>query len=240
MSVLEVRDLHVQVGDKLILKGVDLILEKGKIHALMGPNGSGKSSLALALAGHPAYRIVRGEVFLDGQDLLPRPPHERAKAGLFVAFQYPPEVEGVKLLEFMRLACGVRGQGLCEFQKHFPLALSRLRLEDFRDRELNVGFSGGEKKRAELLQLYLLRPKAALLDEPDSGVDVDALRLIAEVIGEMAAFGIAVLLISHYPRLLDLLPVERVYVLLDGRIVEEGGPALAQRIETEGFEVVRG
>jgi Fe-S cluster assembly ATP-binding protein len=240
MSVLEVRDLHVQVGDKLILKGVDLTLEKGKIHALMGPNGSGKSTLALALAGHPVYRVVRGEVFLDGQDLLPLPPHERAKAGLFVAFQYPPEVEGVKLREFLRLACGVRGQGFCEFQKHFPLALSRLRLEDFRDRELNVGFSGGEKKRAELLQLYLLRPKAALLDEPDSGVDVDALRLIAEVIGEMAASGIAVLLISHYPRLLDLLPVERVYVLLDGRIVGEGGPELAQRIEKEGFEVVRG
>jgi len=239
MSVLEVRELHVQVGDKLILKGVDLRLEKGEIHALMGPNGSGKSTLALALAGHPDYRVIQGEVFLDGQSLLSLPPHERAKAGLFVAFQYPPEVEGVKLREFLRLACGVRGHGFCEFQKHFPQALSRLRLEDFRDRELNVGFSGGEKKRAELLQLYLLRPKVALLDEPDSGVDVDALRLIADVIEEMANAGTAVLLISHYPRLLDLLPVERVYVLFDGRIMEEGGPELARRIEEGGFEVVR-
>jgi Fe-S cluster assembly ATP-binding protein len=240
MSVLEVRDLHVQVGDKLILQRVTFSLERGKIHALMGPNGSGKSSLALALAGHADYKVVRGEARLDGQDLFALPPHERARAGLLLAFQYPPEVEGVKLREFLRLACGARGLGFCEFQKHFPQALARLSLTDFRDRELNVGFSGGEKKRTELLQLHLLRPKVAILDEPDSGVDVDALRLIAGVIEEMAEWGTTILLISHYPRLLELLPVFRVHVLLGGTIVEEGGPELARRIEEEGFEGVRG
>lgn len=238
--IFTVRDLHVQVEDRLILRGVDLGLEAGQIHVLMGPNGSGKSTLALALAGHPAYRVVRGQAFLDGQDLLTLSPHERARAGLFVAFQYPPEVEGVKLREFLRLACAERGQGFCEFQKQFPKALSRLRLQDFRNRELNVGFSGGEKKRAELLHLYSLRPKVALLDEPDSGVDVDALHLIAGVIGEMAALGTAILLITHYPRLLAYLPPAAVFVLREGRVVEQGGPELAWQIEEIGFGGVGG
>lgn len=240
MPIFTVRDLHVQVENRLILRGVDLDLEPGQIHVLMGPNGSGKSTLALALAGHPAYRVVRGQALLDGRDLLSLSPHERARAGLFVAFQYPPEVEGVKLRELLRLACAERGQGFCEFQEKFPQALSRLRLEDFRDRELNVGFSGGEKKRAELLQLYLLRPKVALLDEPDSGVDVDALRLIAEVIEEMAAAGTAVLLITHYPRLLAYLPPAAVFVLGEGQVMEQGGPELAWQIEEIGFGGVRG
>lgn len=239
MNALEVHDLWVRVGDKLILRGVDLALEPGQVHALMGPNGSGKSTLALALAGHPEYQVVKGRALLEGRDLLALPPYERARAGLFVAFQYPPEVEGVKLREFLRLACGERGKGFCEFQRIFPQALARLKMEDFRDRELNVGFSGGEKKRAELLQLYMLRPKVALLDEPDSGVDVDALRLIAEVIKEMAAAGTAVLIITHYPRLLEYVPPEKVFVLLDGRIVDHDGPELAWRIGEAGFEVVR-
>jgi len=239
MTALAVRDLHVRVGDKVVLQGVDLELSSGVIHALMGPNGSGKSTLALALAGHPAYEVVRGQALLDGQDLLSLPPHERARAGLFVAFQHPPEVEGVKLREFLRLACAARGQGFCEFQKAFPRALERLHLAEFRERELHVGFSGGEKKRAELLQLYLLRPKVALLDEPDSGVDVDALRLIAEVIREMAEAGTAVLIITHYPRLLEHVPPSKVFVLLDGRIAGWGGPELAERISREGFEGVR-
>lgn len=240
MPILEVQDLHVQVGGRLILRGVDLALRPEEVAVLMGPNGSGKTSLALALAGHPEYQVVRGRAILDGQDLLSMRPHERARAGLGLAFQHPPEVEGVKLRELLRLACGERGQGFCEFQKIFPQALLRLRLTGFRDRELNVGFSGGEKKRAELLQLYVLRPKVALLDEPDSGVDVDGLRLIAEVIGEMAGRGASVLLISHYPRLLELLPVAQVFVLLDGWIAERGGPELATRISAQGFEVVRG
>lgn len=239
MAALEVRDLHVRVGDKLILRGVDFALEAGKVHALMGPNGSGKSTLALALAGHPEYQVVRGQAFLEGQDLLGLLPHERARAGLFVAFQHPPEVEGVKLREFLRLACSERGKGFCEFQKAFPQALRRLRMEEFKDRELNVGFSGGEKKRAELLALYMLRPKVALLDEPDSGVDVDALRLIAEVITEMAAFGTAILIITHYPRLLEHVPPDEVFVLLDGKISDRGGPELAWKIGEMGFEVVR-
>lgn len=239
MPILTVRNLHVRVVGKPVLQGVDLELEPGQVHALMGPNGSGKSTLALALAGHPAYEVTQGQVFLDGQDLLALPPHERARAGLFLAFQYPPEVEGVKLRELLRLACGVRGQGFCEFQKAFPQALARLKMEEFRDRELNLGFSGGEKKRAELMQLYLLRPRVALLDEPDSGVDVDSLRLIAEVIAEMAKAGTAILVITHYPRILQYVPPARVFVLWQGRIVEQGGPELAWKIGEQGFEVVR-
>ncbi len=239
MPILTVKDLHVRVAGRPVLQGVDLELEPGQVHALMGPNGSGKSTLALALAGHPTYEVVRGQVLLDGQDLLSLPPHERARAGLFLAFQYPPEVEGVKLREFLRLACSVRGKGFCEFQKAFPQALARLNMEEFRDRELNLGFSGGEKKRAELMQLYLLRPRVALLDEPDSGVDVDALRLIAEVIAEMAQAGTAVLVITHYPRIFRYVPPARVFVLWQGKIAEQGGPELAWKIGEHGFEVVR-
>lgn len=239
MSVLTVRDLHVRVAGKLVLRGVDLDLEPGQIHALMGPNGSGKTTLVLALAGHPAYEVIRGQALLDGRDLLALPPHERARAGLFLAFQNPPEVEGVRLREFLRLACSARGLGFCEFQRSFPQALARLRMEEFHNRELNLGFSGGEKKRAELMQLYLLRPRVALLDEPDSGVDVDALRLIAEVIAEMAEAGTAVLVITHYPRLFSHLSPAKVFVLWQGKIAEEGGPELAWKIEESGFEVVR-
>lgn len=240
MTVLVVEDLHVSVGGEPILRGVDLALEAGRVHALMGPNGSGKSTLALALAGQPGYEVTRGRASLDGEDLLVLSPHERARKGLFLAFQYPPEIEGVSLREFLRLACGERGQGFCEFQKSYPQAIARLKMEGFDGRELNVGFSGGEKKRAELLQLFLLRPKVALLDEPDSGVDVDALRLIADAIRDLAAGGTAVLIITHYPRILEHVPPSDVFVLDGGRIAEHGGPDLAQRIGEEGFEVVRG
>lgn len=239
MPVLIVEDLHVEVGDREILQGVNLELSAGRIQALMGPNGSGKSTLALALAGHPLYRVTRGQALLEGQDLLRLPPNERAKAGLMLAFQYPPEVEGVKLREFMRLACAARGQGFCEFHKAFPPVLTQFQMEAFKDRELNVGFSGGEKKRSELLQLHLLRPKVALLDEPDSGVDVDALRLISQRIREMADWGTSVLIITHYPRLLEYLPMSEVFVLDRGRIIDRGGPELAHLIAQEGFEPVR-
>ncbi|MCX7751144.1 MAG: Fe-S cluster assembly ATPase SufC [Candidatus Bipolaricaulota bacterium] len=240
MPVLTVEDLHVEVEGKRVLQGVDLALEPGRVHALMGPNGSGKSTLALALAGEPGYTVTRGRAALDGEDLLALPPHERARKGLFLAFQYPPEIEGVSLREFLRLACAERGQGFCEFQRNYPQALRRLRMEGFDGRELNVGFSGGEKKRSELLQLFLLRPKVALLDEPDSGVDVDALRLIADAIRDLAQGGTAVLIITHYPRILEHVPPAEVFVLDGGRIVERGGPELAHRIGEEGFEVVRG
>lgn len=240
MPVLAVEDLHVSVGGTPVLRGVTLSLAPGQVHALMGPNGSGKSTLAFTLAGGPGYAVTGGRVSLDGEDLLALAPFERARKGLFLAFQYPPEIEGVSLREFLRLACAERGQGFCEFQKSYPQAVSRLRMEAFDSRELNVGFSGGEKKRAELLQLYLLKPKVALLDEPDSGVDVDALRLIAGAIRDLAAGGAAVLIITHYPRILDHVPPSDVFVLDRGRIVERGGPELAQRIGEEGFEAVRG
>ncbi|MBC7169734.1 Fe-S cluster assembly ATPase SufC [Candidatus Bipolaricaulota bacterium] len=240
MPVLAVEDLHVSVGGTPVLRGVTLSLAPGRVHALMGPNGSGKSTLAFTLAGGPGYAVTGGRVSLDGEDLLALAPFERARKGLFLAFQYPPEIEGVSLREFLRLACAERGQGFCEFQKSYPQAVSRLRMEAFDGRELNVGFSGGEKKRAELLQLYLLKPKVALLDEPDSGVDVDALRLIAGAIRDLAAGGAAVLIITHYPRILDHVPPSDVFVLDGGRIVERGGPELAQRIGEEGFEAVRG
>lgn len=229
----------MSVGGEPILRGVDLALEPGRVHALMGPNGSGKSTLALALAGSPGYEVTRGRVLLHGEDLLVLTPTERARKGLLLGFQYPPEIEGVALREFLRLACSERGQGFCEFQRNYPQGLARLRMEAFDGRELNVGFSGGEKKRAELLQLYLLRPTVALLDEPDSGVDVDALRLIADAIRDLASGGTAVLIITHYPRILEHVPPTDVFVLDGGRIVEQGGPDLAQRIGEEGFEVVR-
>lgn len=228
------------MGGKLVLRGVDLALEPGRVHALMGPNGSGKSTLALSLAGSPGYAVTRGRAILDGEDLLPLPPNERARKGLFLGFQYPPEIEGVSLREFLRLACAERGQGFCEFHKSYPQAIGQLRMEAFDGRELNVGFSGGEKKRAELLQLYLLRPKVALLDEPDSGVDVDALKLIAGAIRDLAEGGAGVLIITHYPRILDHVPLSDVFVLDGGQIVEHGGPELANRIGEQGFEVVRG
>ncbi|HAZ27870.1 TPA: Fe-S cluster assembly ATPase SufC [Candidatus Acetothermia bacterium] len=239
MPVLVVEDLHVAVGGGPILQGVNLALEPGRVHALMGPNGSGKSTLAFSLAGRPGYEATRGRASLDGEDILALSPRDRARKGLFLALQYPPEIEGVSLREFLRLACGERGQGFCEFQKSYPQAIARLKMEGFDGRELNVGFSGGEKKRAELLQLYLLRPKVALLDEPDSGVDVDALRLIAGAIRDLAEGGAAVLIITHYPRILDHVPLSDVFVLDQGRIVEHGGPDLANRIGEEGFEVVR-
>lgn len=240
MPVLSVEGLHVSVGEKPVLRGVELSLEPGRVHALMGPNGSGKSTLALALAGGPGYEVTGGRVTLDGDDLLSLEPSERARKGLFLAFQYPPEIEGVPLREFLRLACAERGQGFCEFQKNYPQAISRLKMEGFDGRELNVGFSGGEKKRSELLQLHLLKPKVALLDEPDSGVDVDALRLIADAIRDLAAGGTAILIITHYPRILNHVPPSDVFVLDEGRVIEHGGLELARRIGDEGFEVVRG
>jgi len=240
MAMLQIEDLHVSVEGQPILRGVNLSLEAGKVHALMGPNGSGKSTLALALAGHPDYRIERGRVVLAGEDITRLAPDERAKKGLFLAFQYPPEVEGVRLREFMRLACGDHGHGFCEFRDLYPQAVQRLHMEDLAERELNVGFSGGEKKRAELLQAWLLRPKVALLDEPDSGVDVDAVKVIARTMRELASSGTAVLVITHYPRILEHVPPARVFVLEEGRITQEGGPELARAIEARGFKAVRG
>ncbi|MGY4707345.1 Fe-S cluster assembly ATPase SufC [Candidatus Bipolaricaulota sp. J31] len=239
MAILEVADLVVSVGGKRILNGVTLSLEEGKVYALMGPNGSGKSTLAFAIAGHPDYVVESGRILLAGEDITGLPAYERARRGLFLGFQYPPEVEGVKLQEFLRLAAANCQEPFCEFQKLYRDALKYLDMEDLGDRELNVGFSGGEKKRSELLQMRVLRPKVALLDEPDSGVDVDALRLIASGIEDAARSGTAVLLITHYPRILEHLPPAKVFVLDEGRIVREDGPELAWEIERAGYGAVR-
>ena len=232
-------DLVVSVEGKRILNGVSFALEEGRIHVLMGPNGSGKSTLAFAIAGHPDYVVESGRILLAGEDITALPAYERARRGLFLGFQYPPEVEGVKLREFLRLAAAHCQEPFCEFQKVFLESLVYFRMEELGNRELNVGFSGGEKKRAELLQMRVLRPRVALLDEPDSGVDVDGLRLIAAGIEEAARSGTAVLLITHYPRILEHLPPAKVFVLDGGRIVREGGPELAREIERTGYGAVR-
>ncbi|HDI11319.1 MAG TPA: Fe-S cluster assembly ATPase SufC [Candidatus Acetothermia bacterium] len=239
MRALEVVDLVVSVEGKRILEGVSFALEEGRIHVLMGPNGSGKSTLAFTIAGHPDYVVESGRILLAGEDITALPAYERARRGLFLGFQYPPEVEGVKLREFLRLAAAHCQEPFCEFQKIFQESLVYFRMEELGNRELNVGFSGGEKKRAELLQMRVLRPRVALLDEPDSGVDVDGLRLIAAGIEEAARSGTAVLLITHYPRILEHLPPAKVFVLDGGRIVREGGPELAREIERTGYGAVR-
>ena len=232
-------DLVVSVEGKRILNGVSFALEEGRIHVLMGPNGSGKSTLAFTIAGHPDYVVESGRILLAGEYITALPAYERARRGLFLGFQYPPEVEGVKLREFLRLAAAHCQEPFCEFQKIFQESLVYFRMEELGNRELNVGFSGGEKKRAELLQMRVLRPRVALLDEPDSGVDVDGLRLIAAGIEEAARSGTAVLLITHYPRILEHLPPAKVFVLDGGRIVREGGPELAREIERTGYGAVR-
>ncbi|WP_214107389.1 Fe-S cluster assembly ATPase SufC [Acrocarpospora catenulata] len=241
VSTLEIHDLHVSVGDKEILKGVDLTVSSGQTHAIMGPNGSGKSTLAYAIAGHPKYTITSGRVLLDGEDLLDMSVDERARAGLFLAMQYPVEVPGVSVSNFLRSAVtAVRGEApkLREFAKDLKNGMDALHIDPaFATRNTNEGFSGGEKKRHEILQLELLKPKIAVLDETDSGLDVDALRVVSEGINRFRASGdTGVLLITHYTRILRYVTPDFVHVFAGGRIVEEGGPELAERLEAEGYE----
>ena len=249
MSTLEIHDLHVRVSDaggpkQEILKGVDLTVAAGQTHAIMGPNGSGKSTLAYAIAGHPKYEVTGGTVTLDGEDVLAMTVDQRARAGLFLAMQYPVEVPGVSVSNFLRTAVtAMRGQPpkLRDFMKEMRGAMSGLAIDPvFAERNLNEGFSGGEKKRHEILQLELLQPKIAILDETDSGLDVDALRIVAEGINRFRAKeGPArpgILLITHYTRILRYVVPEFVHVFIDGRIVEEGGPELAEALDTEGYE----
>jgi Fe-S cluster assembly ATP-binding protein len=245
MTVLEVRDLHVCVeaegGARPILRGVDLTIRSGETHALMGPNGSGKSTLAYAVAGHPKYTVTSGSVTLDGVDLLDMTVDERARAGLFLAMQYPVEVPGVSVSNFLRTAAtSVRGEApkLRLWVKEVRAAMDGLAMDpSFAERNVNVGFSGGEKKRSEVLQLELLQPKIAILDEIDSGLDVDALKVVADGINRVAGSGqTGVMLITHYARILRYVRPDRVHVFLDGRIVEEGGAELAERLEAEGYE----
>ncbi|MEO3861237.1 MULTISPECIES: Fe-S cluster assembly ATPase SufC [Acrocarpospora] len=241
MSTLEIHDLHVSVGDKEILKGVDLVVSSGETHAIMGPNGSGKSTLAYAIAGHPKYTITSGRVLLDGEDLLDMTVDERARAGLFLAMQYPVEVPGVSVSNFLRSAVtAVRGEApkLREFAKDLKKGMDALAIDgSFATRNTNEGFSGGEKKRHEILQLELLKPKIAVLDETDSGLDVDALRVVSEGINRFRESGdTGVLLITHYTRILRYVTPDFVHVFAAGRIVEEGGPELAEKLEDEGYE----
>ena len=245
MSVLEIHDLHVSVdtesGPQEILRGVDLTVKAGETHAIMGPNGSGKSTLAYSVAGHPKYTVTSGTVTLDGVDVLAMTIDARARAGLFLAMQYPVEVPGVSVTNFLRSAkTAVDGEApkLRTWVKDMKAAMAELRMDPaFADRNVNEGFSGGEKKRHEILQLSLLKPKIAILDETDSGLDVDALRIVSEGVNAYRANGEGgVLLITHYTRILRYIAPDVVYVFVDGRIVETGGPELADVLESEGYE----
>jgi len=245
MSTLEITDLHVSVttedGAKEILRGVTLTINSGETHAIMGPNGSGKSTLAYSIAGHPKYTITSGSVTLDGEDVLAMSVDERARAGIFLAMQYPVEVPGVSMSNFLRTAkTAVDGEApkLRTWVKDMKQAMENLRMDpSFAERNVNEGFSGGEKKRHEILQMELLRPKFAVLDETDSGLDVDALRVVSEGVNRAKeATGSGVLLITHYTRILRYIRPDFVHVFVDGRIAEEGGPELAERLEAEGYD----
>jgi Fe-S cluster assembly ATP-binding protein len=245
MSVLEVRDLQVSVetddGARPILRGVDLTISSGETHALMGPNGSGKSTLAYAIAGHPRYTVTGGTITLDGDDVLGLTVDERARAGLFLAMQYPVEVPGVSVTNFLRTAAtAVRGEApkVRHWVKEVREAMDQLAMDPaFAERNVNEGFSGGEKKRSELLQLELLRPKIAVLDEIDSGLDVDALKVVSDGINRVRSSGdTGVMLITHYTRILRYVKPDHVHVFAGGRIVERGGAELAESLEAEGYE----
>ena len=238
---LEIQNLHVRTEDREILHGVNLTVKRGETHALMGPNGSGKSTLAYSLAGHPKYTITSGTVTLDGEDVLAMKVDERARAGLFLAMQYPVEVPGVSVSNFLRTAkTAIDGEApkLRTWVKDMKDAMGQLRMDPaFAERNVNEGFSGGEKKRHEILQLELLRPQIAILDETDSGLDVDALKIVSEGVNRAKAeTDLGVLLITHYTRILRYIHPDFVHVMIGGRIVQEGGPELADRLEDEGYD----
>jgi Fe-S cluster assembly ATP-binding protein len=237
--ILQIKGLEVAVEDTPILKGVDLTVPQGEVHALMGPNGSGKSTLAYALAGHPRYEITAGEVLFAGQDLAEMEADERARAGLFLAMQYPVEVPGVSVMNFLRTAVNAaRGEEVPvrEFAKLFREASKQLEFDpSFADRYLNEGFSGGEKKRHEILQMALLKPRFAILDETDSGLDIDALRIVSEGVNHLRGPGLGVLIITHYTRILRYIKPDVVHVMYEGRIAKTGGPELAEHLEEKGY-----
>jgi Fe-S cluster assembly ATP-binding protein len=244
VSTLDIRDLHVNVDETEILRGVTLTVRSGETHALMGPNGSGKSTLAYAVAGHPKYTVTGGTVTLDGADVLAMSVDERARAGLFLAMQYPVEVPGVSVSNFLRTSVtAIRGEApkLRLWVKELKETMKALEMDPvFAERNVNEGFSGGEKKRHEILQMELLKPRIAILDETDSGLDVDALRVVSEGVNRVAAGGATgTLLITHYTRILRYITPGFVHVMFDGRIVEEGGPELAQVLEDKGYEHLR-
>lgn len=249
MSGLEIKNLHVSIEDKEILKGVDLTIDKGEVHAIMGPNGTGKSTLAYALMGHPAYTITEGEVLLNGENILELEADERSRKGIFLAFQYPVAIPGVTVANFLRTALNARrkavnpddkGVSLVEFRKLLKEKMELLKMDSaFTGRYLNDGFSGGEKKRAEILQMATLRPEIAILDETDSGLDIDALRIVSEGVNALRGPDLGVLLITHYQRILNYIKPDYVHVMLGGRVVESGGPDLALHLEEHGYDWVR-
>jgi Fe-S cluster assembly ATP-binding protein len=240
---LEIQNLHVRVEDREILHGVDLVVKKGETHALMGPNGSGKSTLANTLMGNPNYEVTEGRILLNGEDLTEADPDERAKAGLFMAFQYPATIPGVSVANFLRMAVNARREDpikVKEFGAMLKENMEILRIRrEFTSRYLNEGFSGGEKKRAEILQLAMLQPDFAILDETDSGLDIDALRIVADGVNAMRGEDRGFLIITHYTRILEYVKPDFVHILIDGRIVREGGAELATELEVKGYEWVR-
>ncbi|EIE3873146.1 Fe-S cluster assembly ATPase SufC [Staphylococcus pseudintermedius] len=244
-STLEIKDLHVSIDDKEILKGVNLTINTGEIHAIMGPNGTGKSTLSSAIMGHPSYEVTQGEVLLDGVNVLELEVDERAKAGLFLAMQYPSEITGVTNADFMRSAINAQREegneiNLMQFIKKLDKQMDFLDMDkDMAQRYLNEGFSGGEKKRNEILQLMMLQPKFAILDEIDSGLDIDALKIVSKGINEMRGEEFGSLIITHYQRLLNYITPDHVHVMYNGIVVKSGGAELAKRLEEEGYEWVK-
>ena len=248
MAELEIRNLHVNAGDKQILKGVDLRVRSGEIHALMGPNGSGKSTLANAVMGHPGLEVTEGQIIFDGEDITEAEPDERARAGLFMAFQYPVAVPGVTVAKYLRTVINAHREGrgeqaisLKDFRKTVEAAMQLTSVpKEFSSRYLNDGFSGGEKKRMEILQLALQEPRLAVLDETDSGLDVDALKVVAKGVNAVSAESdMGVLIITHYQRILHLVQPTHVHIMFEGRIAKQGGPELVELIENHGYQSIR-
>ena len=245
MSLLEIKDLHISIGDKAIVKGFNLTIKPGEVHAIMGPNGTGKSTLAKAIAGHPSYTITGGDVLLDGKSILAMQPDERARSGLFLAFQYPSEIPGVSIANFLRAAVQARmaeGEELdaSGYYKKLYSKMDLLKIDrKFTSRAVNDGFSGGEKKRCEILQMAMLEPHFALMDETDSGLDIDALRIVADGVNTLRSGPLGILLITHYQRLLDYIVPDFVHVMYDGRIVKSGNKSLALELEAKGYDWVK-
>ncbi|EDN9404550.1 Fe-S cluster assembly ATPase SufC [Listeria monocytogenes] len=245
MATLKIQGLHVEIEGKEILKGVNLEISTGEIHAIMGPNGTGKSTLSSAIMGHPKYEVTQGTITLDGEDVLEMEVDERARAGLFLAMQYPSEISGVTNAEFIRAAINSRREEgdeipVMQFIRKLDAKMDILDMdEEMAERYLNEGFSGGEKKRNEILQLLMIEPKLAILDEIDSGLDIDALKVVSKGVNEMRGEGFGCLIITHYQRLLNYITPDFVHVMMQGKVVKEGGPELAKRLEAEGYDWIK-